>query len=99
MESRLNFVLANVVKPLEAVYIKRFRHRFCAGELEGIVPDIVRYIVTMIHPTNQVLASAIVQRWEMIYVLFHGVKVHVPYTVQNSSRVRQVSIVLRLDKL
>lgn len=75
IQSKLDFLLMNVSKPLDKPFVSRFRKQYCSGDSENSVSDIIRYVVSIIHPSNLVLASPIIQRWEFIFQLLTSTKV------------------------
>ncbi|KAH6588158.1 hypothetical protein BASA61_006063 [Batrachochytrium salamandrivorans] len=74
MEIRMVFILNTVPRRLSFTFIEHFRKRFLVAETETLLPDIIRYICRAVYPNNIVLASDIIQRWNVISILLRGVK-------------------------
>jgi integrator complex subunit 3 len=70
MEFKIIFLLNHVPRQLHYTYLERFRQRFISHGSESVVPDLIRYICTVVHPGNAVLRSTTVQRWQLIRSLF-----------------------------
>ncbi|KAJ1330708.1 hypothetical protein BSLG_009160 [Batrachochytrium salamandrivorans] len=69
MEIRMVFILNTVPRRLSFTFIEHFRKRFLVAETETLLPDIIRYICRAVYPNNIVLASDIIQRWNVISIL------------------------------
>lgn len=78
LQFKINFLLTHVTKPLDKPFFERLRKRYLI-ENEQIIPDIIRYIIRAVHPSNQILASSVVQRWEIIYRLLLSIRVYFCY--------------------
>ncbi|KAI8922708.1 protein-domain-containing protein [Entophlyctis helioformis] len=74
MEIKLVFILQHIEKGFEYTFFERFRRRFVHADNETLYPDLIRYICGVVHPSNQILASSIVQRWDLITSLLRGIK-------------------------
>ncbi|KAL3684874.1 hypothetical protein R1sor_002896 [Riccia sorocarpa] len=67
MENQLRFMLTHVKMGSQRRYQTWFAQRFLsAPESETLVPDLIRYICCVHHPTNQILQSDIVPRWAIV---------------------------------
>lgn len=64
MEFKLQFMLREVPVKLVRPYMKRFVERYCT--VDTLYPDVVRYVCLAIHPSNNVLRSGNIQRWEWL---------------------------------
>jgi integrator complex subunit 3 len=76
MEFKVIFILNNVPRNLHYTYIERFRQRYVNSACESLVPDLIRYICTVIHPGNAVLRSGTVQRWQFVRTLLASLNVN-----------------------
>ncbi|KAL2653043.1 hypothetical protein R1flu_021171 [Riccia fluitans] len=67
MENQLRFMLTHVKMGSQRRYQTWFAQRFLsAPESETLVPDLIRFICCVHHPTNQILQSDIVPRWAIV---------------------------------
>lgn len=81
IEMSIVFILHNVPRRLAYTYIERLKSR-CLDTRESIIVDLIRFICTIVHPPNKVLASSTVQRHECILILLKGCKY--PQVVQQA---------------
>jgi integrator complex subunit 3 len=76
MEHKLLFIAQNVPTYLFTTYFERFRQRFFPSQgFETLYPDLIRYVCAVIHPSNSILRSNIVQRWNMIQIMMGYISV------------------------
>uniref|UniRef100_A0A7N0RHW8 Integrator complex subunit 3 n=1 Tax=Kalanchoe fedtschenkoi TaxID=63787 RepID=A0A7N0RHW8_KALFE len=67
MEAQLRFLLTYVKFGNQRRYLEWFSQKFLYGpEKEVILCDIVRFICCAHHPSNEIIQSAVVQRWVVI---------------------------------
>ncbi|BBM98692.1 hypothetical protein MPTK1_1g15500 [Marchantia polymorpha subsp. ruderalis] len=67
MENQLRFMLTHVKMGSQRRYQTWFAQRFLSTpESETLVPDLIRFICCVHHPTNQILQSDIVPRWAIV---------------------------------
>ena len=67
MEVQLRFLLTHVRMGQQRRYQTWFAARFLvAPEADSLVPDLVRFVVCAVHPTNAILQSDVVPRWAVI---------------------------------
>ena len=67
MELKLKFMTQNVRFGFHTRYESWFQRDFLASqESQTLRADIVRYVVSVIHPTNEQLQSAVTPRWALI---------------------------------
>lgn len=82
MEHKLLFILSQVPQRLHYTYLERFRQRFLHGlGSETLIADLIRFICTVVHPSNSVLRSDVVQRWELVKTLLAYIKVRYLLTI------------------
>lgn len=64
MEKELFFIMSQVRMGNHRRYQQWFQARHLAQkECESVISDLVRFICGVYHPTNQIIASDVVQRW------------------------------------
>ncbi|KAI9016005.1 protein-domain-containing protein [Hyaloraphidium curvatum] len=70
LESKIRFLLtqANIrlAEPKRYNILWLQRKFFPSAEHRNVVVDIVRYVVAMFHPSNEILRAEVVQRWQLI---------------------------------
>jgi len=67
MEIKLKFMTQNVRFGLNSAYERWFQRDYLPSqESQTLRPDIVRYIISVIHPTNEQLQSSVTPRWALI---------------------------------
>ena len=71
VERRLLY-LFNEVDRSQFLYYLSWLVDYVGANNDVVFQDIVRYIVVNIHPTNEILGSTIVQRWEVIQHIICG---------------------------
>ncbi len=70
MEHKLLFIAQNVPTHLFTTYFERFRQRFFPTRgSETLYADLIRYICAVVHPSNSILRSNVVQRWNLIQTM------------------------------
>ncbi|KAG7393227.1 Integrator complex subunit 3 [Phytophthora pseudosyringae] len=78
MEEYLLFMMERVQAGSVTRYQKWFSSQFLSGPgSDALVPDLVRYICAVYHPSNQVLSSKVTPRYHILgwlYLLCHGSK-------------------------
>ncbi|KAF9092710.1 Integrator complex subunit 3 [Mortierella sp. AD031] len=78
MEVRLLHILEHINQGQHMRNLGWFTERFLpTQESETLLPDIIRYICGVYHPTNAVLASSIVPRYALIWGFLNNAKSHV----------------------
>jgi integrator complex subunit 3 len=84
MESWLSFVFTHVKTGSQSYYQKWFAAKFLSSpENESLVPDLVRWIVAVHHPTNAILQSNILPRYKFVGWLI-GACLRNPHFQQNA---------------
>eukprot|EP00092_Neocalanus_flemingeri_P039033 GFUD01042492.1.p1 GENE.GFUD01042492.1~~GFUD01042492.1.p1 ORF type:complete len:1017 (-),score=289.29 GFUD01042492.1:159-2987(-) len=67
MEKKLNFLMQNVKFGFHTRYEAWFqRSHLSSQESQSLRPDLVRFIVSVIHPSNDLLQSDVMPRWAVI---------------------------------
>ena len=67
MEKKLNFLTANVKFGLQKRYQEWFQRQYLSTpESQTLRADLIRFIVGVIHPPNEILCSDILPRWAVI---------------------------------
>lgn len=67
MESKLHFFTSNVKFGNHKRYQDWFQDRyFSTPESQSLRSDVIRYIINVIHPTNELLGSDVTPRWAII---------------------------------
>jgi integrator complex subunit 3 len=75
IEAKFWFLLHQVPHKLHLVYLGRLKSRYFDNGTETLYADVIRYICVIVHPTNDVLRSEVVQRWLLIRSMFSSIKV------------------------
>ena len=77
METQLLFLMKSVKMSNQKRYQSWFTQSFLStAESECWLVDIVRFICSCFHPTNEILSSDITPRWAVIGWLFKSVRSH-----------------------
>ncbi|KAI0225609.1 hypothetical protein L0F63_007412 [Massospora cicadina] len=75
LTSKLVFLMSEVLSGYHPFYLRLFRKRHLPSpEAHVILPDLIRYICGAYHPSNAILASAVIQRFEVIGCLLKEVR-------------------------
>ncbi|GAV02779.1 hypothetical protein RvY_13303 [Ramazzottius varieornatus] len=70
LDKKINFLLSQVRAAQHARYSEIFVRQYLnSPESELLLPEIIRFVVRVVHPTNEVLASDVLQRWNFILLL------------------------------
>eukprot|EP00117_Sycon_ciliatum_P039513 scpid21377/ scgid29194/ Integrator complex subunit 3; SOSS complex subunit A; Sensor of single-strand DNA complex subunit A len=67
METKLSFMLSKVSMGTQKRYQDWFHAQYLSvADRQTLIPDLVRYICCVVHPTNEILASNVIPRWAVI---------------------------------
>jgi integrator complex subunit 3 len=67
METKLNFIMSKVKFGQQKKYQDWFETDYLlTPESQSLLVDLIRYVCCVIHPSNEVLSSNIVQRWAVV---------------------------------
>lgn len=67
MEDHLRFLMTSVSFGNQKRYQLWFTSKYlCHSESDTLLPDLVRYVCSVYHPTNDILASKVIQRWAIV---------------------------------
>lgn len=75
MEFKLAFILRKVPSQIHVIYLERFVKRFFqVPTSHSLVLDLIRFICYVVHPSNSILRSEVIQRWDLIKSFFYFIK-------------------------
>ncbi|XP_055351163.1 integrator complex subunit 3-like isoform X2 [Paramacrobiotus metropolitanus] len=70
LEAKIAFLLSKVRAPQVSRYADIFLKQYLSSaEGEALIPEIIRFVCRSIHPTNEILGSDVLQRWNFFLIL------------------------------
>ncbi|OQV18391.1 Integrator complex subunit 3 [Hypsibius exemplaris] len=75
LEVKVNFMLSKVRAPVVNRYSDIFIKQYLSTpESELILPELIRFVIRAVHPSNEILGSDVLQRWNFILFLLQNCK-------------------------